>query len=97
MYYNPPIVKLVWDTFNTAHIAAHEVTPREVEEVFASDYLMLEAKKGRFLVIGTTTSGLILAVVVALKGTGIYYPVTARRASKRERQHYQHLQGEEAA
>ncbi len=41
------------------------------------------------LVVGPRSDGKLFAVVVAPKGAGMFYPVSARRASTKERQTYQ--------
>jgi hypothetical protein len=81
------IRRLVWDNWNVAHIARHEVTP---EEVCHSEPVVQIGKKGRSLVFGPTLSGRMLAVVLDLEPPeeGVYYPVTARPASRRERAIY---------
>jgi hypothetical protein len=84
------IRRLVWDSWNVAHIARHEVTPEEVEEVCHSEPVVQIGKKGRSLVFGPALSGRMLAVVLDLEPPeeGVYYPVTARSASRRERAIY---------
>ena len=83
------IKKLVWDKWNEDHIARHHVTRKEVKQVFQSDHVVKDAKKGRLLIIGKTKSGKILAVVIDPEpDEGVYYPVTARPADKNERQRF---------
>ena len=83
------IKKLIWDSWNIAHIARHDVVPEEVEFVCHNDPLVQEGKKGRLLVIGLTSDEKYLAVILdAEEEKGVYYPVTARTASKRERKIY---------
>jgi uncharacterized protein len=84
------IRRLVWDNWNVAHVARHEITPEEVEEVCHSEPVVQIGKKGRSLVFGPTLSGRMLAVVLDLElpEEGVYYPVTARPASRRERAIY---------
>lgn len=82
------IRRLIWDSLNVAHIARHKVNPEEVEEICHIDPVVQRGKKGRSLVFGPTKSGRILTVVLDPEGEGIYYPVTARPASKRERAIY---------
>jgi uncharacterized DUF497 family protein len=78
--------RLVWDSWNVAHIARHGVLPEEVEHVCQSDPVVQAGKKGRLLVFGPTPDGRVLAVVLdGEPETGTYYPVTARLASRRER------------
>lgn len=86
----PSIRRLIWDTFNVAHIARHNVTPEEVEEVcHGMAFFSENTYKGRIRVIGPNATGRLLTVILAPVGRGIYYPVTARTASRKERRQYQ--------
>ena len=82
------IRRLIWDSWNVAHIARHQVNPEEAEEVCHADPVVQQGDKGRFLVFGPTKSGRMLTVVLDPEGESVYYPVTARAASKRERAIY---------
>ena len=77
--------ELVWDAWNVAHIARHEVT---LEEVCWGFTHASRTYQGRLRVIGQTVSGRTLTVILAPVQTEIYYPVTARPASRRERRTY---------
>jgi uncharacterized DUF497 family protein len=82
------IRRLLWDAFNVPHIARHGVTPEEVKEVCQGRPVVQLGKKGRSLVFGPTNTGRMLTVVLdAVPETSEdgYYPVTARPASRRER------------
>ncbi|OGK38675.1 hypothetical protein A3F03_03545 [Candidatus Roizmanbacteria bacterium RIFCSPHIGHO2_12_FULL_41_11] len=87
------INKLIWDEWNTAHISRHHVAPDEVEQVCHGDYVTLETYKGRVIVIGPTKTGNLLFIVLAPKEEGIYYPVTARVADRKERAYYKQIKG----
>ena len=69
-----------WDEENTAHIARHDVTRHEVEEIIFGDVLELdvqsEAGEERFPLIGETARGRILLVVYTIRN-GFLRPVTA--------------------
>ncbi len=91
------IARLLWDTWNTEHIARHGVTQQDVEDVCQGDYIIRESYKGRIMVIGPTLDGRMLAVVLDPEGQGVYYPVTARSADKKERRDYQRDKGGEHA
>ena len=80
--------ELVWDAWNVAHIAHHEVTPEEVEEVCWGFTHSSRTYQDRLRVIGQTVSGRTLTVILAPVQTEIYYPVTARPASRSERRTY---------
>lgn len=73
------IRRLLWDEWNVAHIARHKVTPEEAEEVCHSDFILLQGKKGRVVILGRTRFGRLLAVVLDPESgeEGAYYPVTA--------------------
>lgn len=86
---------LIWDTSNVAHIARHEVVPEEVEQVCHGDFVSSETYNGRIRVIGATNAGRMLTVILAPQGRGVYYPVTARPASLKERRRYRELKGSE--
>lgn len=82
------IRKLRWDEWNAIHIARHNVTPEEVEDICHNDPLVQVGKKGRKLVIGLTKEDRIITIVLDSEGPGKYYPVTARDASRKERKLY---------
>ncbi|MBI4318186.1 MAG: BrnT family toxin [Chloroflexi bacterium] len=88
------IRRLVWDPFNVAHIARHAVVSEEVEAVCQGDPVVETGKQGRLLVFGPTRAGRILTVVLdATETAGVYYVVTARPASRRERRIYARTRG----
>ena len=72
-----------------AHIARHDVTPDEVEEVYHGEYIVRQTYDNRILLIGPTLFGRTLSIVLGpTEEAATYYPVTARPASKRERRLY---------
>jgi len=85
--------QLLWDSWNIAHIARHNVTPEEVEQVCRGDYETFDTYKGRILVIDPTITGHMLAIILNPKGDDLYYPVTARVADRKERRMYQEAKG----
>ena len=88
-----PISRLLWDPWNVGHIARHEVTMREVQEVCSGTFISRHSYAGRILIIGSTVDNRVLAVVVEPRGDGAYYVITARPASRRERRRYQEQLG----
>lgn len=83
------VKRLVWDEWNATHILRHDVTLEEVEQVCNSEPVVQKAKKGRYLVYGLTRSGRMITVVLDPEPEeGVYYPVTARPTSKKERKIY---------
>ncbi len=88
------IKKLIWDDWNITHIARHGITKEDVEEVCQREYAVVDGKEERFLVIGTNNNEkFILVVLDPEPEEGVYYPVTARTADKRERSIYKEKKG----
>jgi uncharacterized DUF497 family protein len=87
--------RLEWDDWNRDHIAKHEVVPEEAEQVVRSDPVVLESYKGRLILIGPTSSGRMLAVIVGAnpKLLNVYYVFSARPASRKERRIYEDEKG----
>jgi|SRR5215211_1119901 len=95
------ITTLVWDKWNIEHIARHDVLPAEVEQICHGLHTSLTGKKGRVLIVGLTkNSRMITAALDREDEEGVYYPVTARSSSRKERRLFKQMQrkgGEEAA
>jgi uncharacterized DUF497 family protein len=93
------ITTLIWDDWNTAHIARHNVTPKEVEAVCSDKHIVRRRYDNRFIVVGYTLQQRPLLVVLDPEPQeGVFYPVTARAADRKERQWYEEEQeGGEAA
>jgi uncharacterized DUF497 family protein len=95
----PEVDRLDWDEWNTAHIATHGVTREQVEEAVAGETIARATHKNRFLVLGPTQAGRLLAVVIGPvpNQPGVYYTFSARPASRQERRYYreQHEKGGE--
>jgi uncharacterized DUF497 family protein len=79
------IAQLILDVTNIPHIARHQVNPDEVEQACQQLLATFPGKSGRILVVGKSQAGRILSLVLAPKGDGVYYVVTARDASRTER------------
>jgi uncharacterized protein len=87
-------VVVLWDVHNVEHVARHGVTPNEVEEVVRTDkarwFTDDTVRLGRLVVLGPTTTGRLLVVVLDRPApSGVAYCVTARPMSPRERQDYE--------
>lgn len=78
------IKKLVWDAYNIEHIKKHNVTVDEAEEAGKHFISHKKGKKGRYLAIGKSGARLI-SLIVKRESAGVYYLVTARDSSKKER------------
>ena len=86
--------RLIWDTWNIAHIARHDVIPEEVEEVCHGQPITSQTYKGRLRVVGPTRNRRMLTAILApTEQPGVYYPVTARPADRKERRHYEQQRG----
>lgn len=68
------IRRLIWDQWNVAHIARHQVTLGKVEQVCLGNPVDLQSYKGRVVLIGPTKSDRMLAVVLDPEGEGVYCP-----------------------
>lgn len=78
-----------WDTRNIRHIARHHIVPEEVEELRDNRLLVVRVGRIRFTATGVTASGRYLTVFMDRQFDEVYYVVTARDASRWERQRYQ--------
>ena len=86
------IHELTWPEDRINHIAQHDVTPEEVEEVCFGKALVQHAKsEGRnpvYYVLGQTEAGRYLFCVVIRFPDGRGYPITARPMTDKERRRY---------
>lgn len=87
------VERLIWNEVNIAHIARHEVTPQEVEQVCHGPFEVFRGHSGRIALIGPTAKGRMLFIIVAPKEVGSYLPITARVADRKERQLYATAKG----
>ena len=56
---------LVWDSWNTKHIARHHITRDEVETICYGDPIVLRGQqKNRLVLIGVTEGKRIVAVIL---------------------------------
>lgn len=84
------IDELIIEEDRPEHIAKHNVTIKEVFEVLAGDYLVIEGKLGRSLLIGKTLDRRLITVIVGKRrGINKYGLVTARPTKKKEKALYQ--------
>jgi len=92
------IKRLEWDIHNVEHIALHDVTTSEVEEVRKDDVARKDSRNNYIVIVGKTKAGRTLKIVLEPKGNDIWRPATAHDASRKERQWYQEeIGGEKAA
>jgi uncharacterized protein len=87
------IQHLIWPDDRIEHIADHNITPEEVEEVCFGKALVQRAKsEGEhpvYYVLGQTDAGLYLFYVIIRFPDGNGYPVTARPMTDTERRRFQ--------
>jgi uncharacterized DUF497 family protein len=87
------IQHLIWDGSNEAHMwQKHRITRAEVEEVVYSPATELKVEgtyQNRYFVTGAKADGTLLVLILAPKGQGIFYPVTAYKADKTDQREYQ--------
>ncbi len=83
MLYN--IEELVWDEYNLEHIKKHKVTKFEIEEACFKPMCSFKSYQQRLIFVGETKDGRLLSLVLAEKSKGVYYLVTARDTSRKER------------
>lgn len=79
------VKELIWDEYNSSHITKHSVSIGEVEQVCSGKAIAQPSYSNRISVIGKTKKGHMLTIVLAEKNKGIYYPITARDTSRKER------------
>ena len=73
-----PYYFFIWDDENEQHIAEHDVSPNEFEEVVCDPDSSGESRTtGRPIAFGYTTTGRYLACVYDLIDDSTVYPVTA--------------------
>ena len=83
------IRKLIWDDWNTYHIARHYVNRAEIENVcFGSRIQINKAGDGKISVIGKTMDGRYLTIFLASRTAGNFYPISARDSALKERKLY---------
>jgi uncharacterized DUF497 family protein len=81
-----------WDEANRQHISEHSVSPQEVEYVVANNPWDVEVQvaesEERFVQIGATSRGRVLAVVSTVRGP-LVRVITAYDAPRRQRIAYE--------
>jgi uncharacterized DUF497 family protein len=84
-------IQFDWNQANLEHIARHEVTSQEIEQVFANGPRDLGYKdvdgEGRYTVIGHTDVLRVLLVVWTIRNESVR-PITARQVMAKTRDRY---------
>jgi uncharacterized DUF497 family protein len=86
---------LTWDDWNTNHIAKHGLSVEDVEQVVFGRPVARETYKNRLQLIGPSRDGRIYTVIVGpVSGkVRVYYPFSARPASRQERRYFAEQKG----
>ncbi len=82
------IEELEWDDRNRNHIARHNVSLEEVEEVFFENQPHFRRWQNVFYAYGRTSSGRYLFIVFKMGGQHRGRIITARDMTQRERRLY---------
>jgi uncharacterized DUF497 family protein len=83
MLYN--IEELIWDDWNREHIKKHKVSVDEVEESCSDPINSFRSYQDRLIVLGRTKENRLLTLILMKKEKGVYYLITARDMSRKER------------
>ena len=92
-------MRIEWDDANIAHIAEHDVTLEEAEQVLLNDPMEMDFDAGpggeeRWVYLGETDEGRILQVIITLRGEKIRV-VTAFEPVRRLKGLYLELRAEQ--
>jgi uncharacterized DUF497 family protein len=79
------ILGFEWDDENVLHIAKHEFTPNEVEEVFAGDHKVRRTRQKRYIALGETLDRRLAFVVFRRLPGGLIRVITPRDMDDGER------------
>jgi uncharacterized DUF497 family protein len=82
------IAQLEWDDENVEHIARHQITPVEVEEVCFEQHIAYRATHGRYVLYGQTANRKYIKVVLVRLYRTVFRPKTAYEMSDREKRGY---------
>jgi len=83
------VVEFDWDVANIEHIAEHDVTPDEAEQVFSDEENVLDDDiehsivERRFLIIGMTEKGRLLYQIFTRRGDKVRV-ISSRDINKKE-------------
>ena len=77
-----------WDDGNVEHIARHNVTPEEAEEVLARKFMARRTRGGYYSALGRTLAGRYLFLVFSCGLGGTARVITAMDMSKKQRRLY---------
>jgi uncharacterized protein len=87
------IDEVLWDDWNSEHIARHHVSPEEVEDICFERYWEQNAGGGKRSLWGQTSAGRYLLIFGVEREPGQFYPISARDMTQTERRRYQEHRG----
>jgi uncharacterized DUF497 family protein len=74
-----------WDQRNQAHLANHDISRADAEDVLSGNHVLLEyqmeGNEQRWLAVGATRNGRILVIVFAVRAEAVR-PITGWAADK---------------
>ncbi len=82
-------IEFDWDAANLSHIAEHDVTPEEAEQVIENDPVELDYQvvdgEERWVTVGVTIRGRFLVVVWTIRGSAIRIVTTFEADPRHQR------------
>lgn len=79
------IEELIWDNWNIGHIGKHGVKVIEIEEACGQPIKAFRSYQNRLIILGKTKDSRLLTIILVKQDKGIYYVITARDISRKER------------
>ena len=87
------ISDLQWDDENIEHIARHDVTPKEVEDICFGVHISAKQRGQRYILSGQSVGGRYLNVVIERVRRGVFRPITAFEMSENYKRKYRKISG----
>lgn len=83
------VLDLEEDPERAEHIARHHVVWEEIEDVVFGKHTTERVREGKYGLVGQTSDGRYLTVILVPRGRGVYAVITARDSTEQERRRYQ--------
>ncbi|MFC1496663.1 BrnT family toxin [Candidatus Margulisiibacteriota bacterium] len=83
----------IWNKQNVEHIARHNVSIDEAEEVFIENPIIFRSRNNSYAAFGKNESGRYLPVIFTYKEKGVVRIITARDMSEKEKKLYKRKRG----
>ena len=81
----PQSIEFDWDQHNDEHLAKHGISRSDAQDVLSGNHILLEyqmeGNEQRWVAVGATPTGRILAIVFTVRGEAIR-PITGWTADK---------------